>query len=122
MDHFPHACYHLHKDAEIKMRFLLDSEGVPNALIVTCRLILFYPNTQVNEEIIHKSSQCKEEKELDWDPLPMNLSFNTDMHELQPILDEICMDLEPTLIKYIGSNSCLDTEEVKLLKACFSLK
>ena len=79
-------------------------------------------NKQANEEIIQKSSQCKGEKELDWEPLPMNISSNTDMHELQPILDEICMDLEPTLIKYIGSNSCLDTEEVKLLKACFSLK
>ena len=80
------------------------------------------PNKQVNEKIIQKPSQCKGEKELDWEPLPMNTLFHTDMHELLPILGTICMDLEPTLIKYVGSNSCLDTEEVKLLKACFSLK
>ena len=76
-------------------------------------------NKQVNEEIIQKSSQCKGEKELDWAPLLINTSFHTDTHELQPILDAICMELEPNLIKYTGSNYCLDTEEVKLLKACF---
>ena len=46
-------------------------------------------NMQVNEEIIQKSSQCKGEKELDWGPLPMNTSFNTNIYELQPINDAI---------------------------------